>query len=263
MISDVIGNKVVWRSWVGRKKCSCDRDMLGALIAGLLLGVVIGLVVITLFFAQSWVLGSIAIVSCVVLYLALINMNQAEGWSIQIQAISAFLGVCVSVIAVVVAYSAFKGVEESSAKEMYKDYLNLALEHREFAKPSMKSRGRYPEDIKFKDEVAYEFYVGQFLYTAEEILKISNANSWEAILGLQICYHINFISKYEIGLIQSGPRKDKLKDSEYYSEKLQKLIDKIYTASIDHASKLNEDSKCYCDSLIEASNGYPISKCFY
>lgn len=246
---------------MGREKCRCDRDMLGALIAGLLLGVVIGLAVITLFFAQSWVLGSIAVVFCVVLYLALINMNQAEGWSSQIQAISAFLGVCVSVIAVVVAYSTFKGVEESSAKEMYKDYLNLALEHKEFAKPSMKARGRYPDDIEVKDEVAYEFYVGQFLYTAEEILKISNSNVWEAILGLQICYHINFISTYEIGLYQHGLRKGELKDSPYYSEKLQKLINKIYTASVFHSSELDANSKCYCDLLIEVANGSPKSKC--
>lgn len=228
---------------MGNKKCSCDRDMLGALIAGLLLGLVIGLASITLFFAQTWALGAIAIGLCVVLYLVLVSMKRPDGLSHQIQAISAFFGVCVSAIAVVVAYSAFKGVEESSAKGMYKEYLNLALVNEDFAKPSKVIENKYPDNIPLGKRVSYEFFVGNLLFTAEEILSISKLESWDSLIGLQICYHIGHLSEYEF---KDKETKGGIKFNPLYTEELNDLVKLVHSKTIG-AKKVDYD----CDAIAQ------------
>ena len=116
-----------------------------------------------------------------------------------ISAYATALGVVIASVALCVA--AFQiwvtrlETRRSTALQIYKDYLKLAMDNPKFSSAS------YPidsprihlfdnDDLEFE---RYEYYVSQVLFAAEGILEITNDLKWHAALLDQLKYHALYL----------------------------------------------------------------------
>lgn len=118
-----------------------------------------------------------------------------------------------SVMAVLVAVAALVGVkmqidaaarlqQEQSARDIYREYLNLSIGKPEFAEPN------YCAIKGGAQETAYQNYVDYLLYTSEQMLAASP--DWEAVMA----EHLEPHSAYLCGI----------KEWSQYTESVQAMI---------------------------------------
>lgn len=116
-----------------------------------------------------------------------------------ISAISDAITASVAILAVLVAIKQLKTSHEdqkiTAAKELYRNYLQLAFENPRFSSPSYpKDNPSFPEiknnPIEFEQ---YEFYVSNFLFAAEEILRIDRSDDWTKTIIAQMKYHALYL----------------------------------------------------------------------
>ena len=65
---------------------------------------------------------------------------------------------------------------EQSARDIYREFLNLSIQNPDFAAPDACALARSPR------AAAYDDYVGYMLYTAEQALSVS-ADDWMPVVG--------------------------------------------------------------------------------
>ena len=144
--------------------------------------------------------------------LAKSSANFAE----KLSAWSAWLTFMVAVFAGVVAYGQLQSSNSSSAKGLYKDYLNLAISKSKFSAMSCDD-GSDMEMLKrqrFEYE-EYENFVAFLLFSGEEILALKDGwNKWDDVLIGQFSYHALYLRSDDFKGVRS-----------FYSSGVLKLVD--------------------------------------
>lgn len=125
-----------------------------------------------------------------------------------------------SIIAVVAAYIAVKQLRlaktesrVTNAKQIYKEYLLLAINNPTLSSPYEENYLAIKQKkIRYEK---YEFYVSYMLFASEEILELTEYDfEWEETLKTQIKYHYYYLNE---------KKKDKIY-FKMYSDNLNKLI---------------------------------------
>ena len=107
--------------------------------------------------------------------------------------------VIIAAFAVKVSIDQLSANNTSSAKAVYKDYLNLALAHPEYAgasNPLSNPRYNHFEYDSDKRE-AYEFFVSLLLHSVDEILGTPEKEYWKDTLAMQLSYHALYLNTLE------------------------------------------------------------------
>jgi hypothetical protein len=112
----------------------------------------------------------------------------------------------------------FKMSRENSAREIYRGYLHMAVQHPQLAYPenaaAVAAMGR-------EDKARYGWFVSYLLYTCEQILStFPNDRSWWLTCQEQVAYHAPYICtsvlKYEL---------------DHYDEIMRELIRQVAKSS--------------------------------
>lgn len=106
---------------------------------------------------------------------------------------------------------------DSSAREIYKEYISLSIEHPEFSAQSCYGGKSGLQKIKRNKQEyeKYENYVAFLLFSAEQIEGLTSYNrTWERVLLSQITYHAVYL--------QSPDFQESMMS--FYSDDLQDLI---------------------------------------
>lgn len=94
-------------------------------------------------------------------------------------ALSALVGVKLQIDA------AARNQQEQSARDIYREYLNLSISRPEFSEPDYCAIKGSPQ------EAAYKNYVDYLLYTAEQMLSVSP--EWESALSQHLGAHEEYL----------------------------------------------------------------------
>lgn len=81
---------------------------------------------------------------------------------------------------------------ESTAKEIYKEYLKMAVEYPRHAYPTKE----FIENIRGKEEFdRYTWFVSYMLFACDEILTLSKERKlWRKVVKEQLWFHISYLS---------------------------------------------------------------------
>lgn len=102
--------------------------------------------------------------------------------------------------------------QETVAKEIYREYLRLALEHPRYAYPNYAHLSANPEGEDFQ---RYEWFVSFLCYASEEILEMfDDEPGWQSTIASQLSYHHDYI--FSEHFVRG-----------HYSEKLRELIGRM------------------------------------
>ena len=116
-------------------------------------------------------------------------MNWLERHSKALQALSAIVMAVVAVAALAgVKYqidASYRVQREQSAKEIYREFLNISIANPDFAAPDYCALRRTPR------RAAYEAYAEYLLYTAEQVIAMDGA--WAATFDEQLKTHAAYI----------------------------------------------------------------------
>lgn len=113
--------------------------------------------------------------------------------------LSSLATIGIALFAVKISVNQLDAGNTTSAKSIYKDYLNLALAHPRYASASYPlwsprySKFRYGSE----ESEAYEFFVSLLLLSTEEILSIPGKDGWLATLETQLSYHALYLNSDE------------------------------------------------------------------
>ena len=105
---------------------------------------------------------------------------------------------------------------ETVAKEIYRDYLRLALEYPHYAYPDYVHLSANPGSDDFQ---RYEWFVAFLCYASEEIMEMfGNKPGWESAIISQLGYHYDYLHSDNF-----------VRD--HYSDKLVKLIGRLHRSA--------------------------------
>lgn len=117
----------------------------------------------------------------------------------EISAYAAVVAAGIAAVALVIAAYQIRvtrlETRRTTAHQIYKDYLRLAMDHPEFSLASFPMESPRLQEI-LKDDLKYEqyeFYVAQLLFAVEGILETCADAEWEATLTDQLSYHALYL----------------------------------------------------------------------
>jgi hypothetical protein len=135
------------------------------------------------------------------------------------------IGVLVAVIAAAITYGQYIGgrqiQKEATAKQVYSNYLQLAIEHPSFAS------GFFPADPAEKER--YKWFVSYMLNACEQILDAtSDDKEWRDCGRAQIEFHKNYMVTDE---------RFRTKEKYFYSREIRDFMDEVCGKSTSSAMR--------------------------
>jgi hypothetical protein len=137
-----------------------------------------------------------------------VEMNWLEHYSKAIQSLAAIITAAVAVLALVGVKlqvdASYRVQREQSAKEIYRELLNLSISNPDYAAPDYCALKQSP---KF---AGYESYVDYVLYTAEQVIDMDAG--WSSTMEQHLREHAGYLCSAET-IDENGPAVDALLQS--------------------------------------------------